>query len=129
MAIELIGKIKPKNNGSFAMVDAADVEMPDGTRLSEAALGGGADPRVDALIETVGAVFDENGKVKEEYLPDISGGSKVATHVDLTRYASEGVIVEHYADGTTLTHTMEFDGSGNPIKITDSDGKEVTLTW
>ena len=35
MAIELIDKIKPKNNGSFAMVDAADVEMPDGTRLSD----------------------------------------------------------------------------------------------
>lgn len=35
MAIELIDKIKPKNNGSFPMVDAADVEMPDGTRLSD----------------------------------------------------------------------------------------------
>lgn len=35
MAIYLIGKIKPKNNGTFAMVDAADVEMPDGSRLSE----------------------------------------------------------------------------------------------
>ena len=35
MAIELIDKIKPKNNGSFAMVDAVDVELPDGTRLAE----------------------------------------------------------------------------------------------
>lgn len=35
MAIELIGKIKPKNNGTFAMVDAVDVEMPDGSRLSD----------------------------------------------------------------------------------------------
>lgn len=34
MAIELIDKIKPKNNGTFAMVDAEDVAMPDGTRLS-----------------------------------------------------------------------------------------------
>lgn len=33
MAIELIAKIKPKNNGSFAMVDAEDVETPDGGRL------------------------------------------------------------------------------------------------
>ncbi len=40
MAIELISKIKPANNGSFAMVDAADVEMPDGTRLSEFTGGG-----------------------------------------------------------------------------------------
>ena len=30
MAIELISKIKPKNNGDFAMVDAEDVELSDG---------------------------------------------------------------------------------------------------
>lgn len=41
MAIDLIDKIKPKNNGSFALVDAVDVEMPDGTRLSEWEGGGG----------------------------------------------------------------------------------------
>ena len=35
MAIELISKIKPKNNGTFPLMDAADVEMPDGTRLSD----------------------------------------------------------------------------------------------
>ena len=35
MAIELIAKVKPKNGSSFALVDAVDVEMPDGTRLSD----------------------------------------------------------------------------------------------
>lgn len=35
MSIELIDKIKPKNGGKFALVDAVDVEMPDGTRLSD----------------------------------------------------------------------------------------------
>ena len=35
MSVEVIDKIKPKNNGGFALVDAADVEMPDGTRLDE----------------------------------------------------------------------------------------------
>jgi hypothetical protein len=34
MAIELIGKIKPKNNGTLAMADAVDIEMPDGSRLT-----------------------------------------------------------------------------------------------
>lgn len=33
MAIDLISKIKPKNNGKFALVDAADIELPNGTRL------------------------------------------------------------------------------------------------
>ena len=35
MAIELISKIKPKNGGNFPMVDANDVEFPDGTRLDQ----------------------------------------------------------------------------------------------
>ena len=35
MAIELISKIKPKNGATYPMVDAADVAMPDGTRLDE----------------------------------------------------------------------------------------------
>lgn len=34
--IELIAKIKPKNNGKYALVDDVDVEMEDGTRLSDA---------------------------------------------------------------------------------------------
>lgn len=40
MAITLIDKIKPKNNGTFPLVDAEDVLMPDGKRLSEEAFGG-----------------------------------------------------------------------------------------
>lgn len=33
MAIELIGTIKPKNNGNFPMVDAEDVDIGGGRRL------------------------------------------------------------------------------------------------
>lgn len=33
--VELISGITPKNNGTFPLVHARDVEMPDGTRLSE----------------------------------------------------------------------------------------------
>ncbi len=53
MAIELIDKIKPKNNGTFAMVDAEDVAMPDGTRLSEYNPGNGLPDVTDS----------DNGKV------------------------------------------------------------------
>lgn len=35
MAIEVISKIKPKGNRDFAIVDAEDVQMPDGSRLSD----------------------------------------------------------------------------------------------
>lgn len=33
--VELIAKLKPKNNGKFALMDAVDVEMADGTRLED----------------------------------------------------------------------------------------------
>ena len=33
--VELISGSTPKNSGSFPLIHAKDVEMPDGTRLSE----------------------------------------------------------------------------------------------
>lgn len=39
--IPLIDKIKPKNNGNFPLVDAEDVLMPNGKRLSEFEIGSG----------------------------------------------------------------------------------------
>lgn len=47
MAIELISKIKPKNNGTFPMVDAEDVMMPDGSRLSDTEMGKPGEPGKD----------------------------------------------------------------------------------
>lgn len=60
MAIELIDKVKPKNGGAFAMVDAADVEFSDGTRLPEkmAEVGGGAAIET-ATDEDIIALFSE----------------------------------------------------------------------
>ena len=34
-SVELISGLAPKNNGSFPIIQAKDVEMPDGTRLSD----------------------------------------------------------------------------------------------
>ena len=48
MAINLIDKIKPANGGSFPMVDASDVALPDGTRLSG-----------QPVIQTVNALPDD----------------------------------------------------------------------
>lgn len=96
MAVELIDKIKPKNSGKFALVDAADVEMPNGKRLSESLKGD-------------------------------------ATGIDLSKFESEGKITETLADGSKVTTSLEFDGNGNPVKITvkDANGKETVteLTW
>lgn len=56
MAIEVIDKIKPKNNGGFAVVDALDVEMPGGTRLSD------FKPNVELTEEQIAALKGKDGK-------------------------------------------------------------------
>lgn len=35
MSIPITDKFKPKNNGGFPLMDAEDVLMPDGNRLSD----------------------------------------------------------------------------------------------
>lgn len=67
-------------------------------------------------------------KIKEEYLPDISGIVKPATAVDLTAFESDGIIVETYADGSTVTTTMERNAEGKITKITDSNGNVTVMT-
>ena len=54
--VELISGITPKNGGDFPLVHAKDVEMPDGTRLSNFKGGDGITglPRVTE---------DDNGKI------------------------------------------------------------------
>lgn len=39
--VDLISGIRPKNNGTFPLVNAQDVLMPNGSRLSEVTIGGG----------------------------------------------------------------------------------------
>ena len=255
MPIEAIDKFKPKNNQSFALMDAQDIEMPDGKRLSEMEFGGGggdfpdileeetrtecqeveevlleaknftfsysdtyfiniADPLqepnkvTDLLIseatlsawnshtgpvyvkwgnETfecamktvqgvrcvgntgliggepsdepflLGAFLDNlwfwligtadqtpNREVgisipvkkdvevqvdvlKEEHLPGKVG--KTPKSVAIAFGETTGTIVEEYPTGKKITYSLEFDSSGNPTKIMDSDGNVTTMTW
>ena len=68
MSIELIDKIKPKNNGSFPLVEAHDIQMPDGSRL-DTWDGKGTIPYFDLV---------------ELGLPDVpvEGGEKVTVETD-----------------------------------------------
>lgn len=73
-------------------------------------------------VQTVnGQTPDENGNV--------SVASVQPTSIDLSQYESGGRIVETFADGTTKTTTVEFNGDGKPVKITDSAGNTMNLTW
>ena len=64
-------------------------------------------------------------KLKEEYLLD----ANQPVSIDLSKFDTDGTIMEKYADGTLKTTTMEFDDNGNPTKITDGNGNVTVLTW
>lgn len=56
MSIELIAKVKPKNGGKFALMDAEDVEMPNGSRLSE-------QPMIVTMTQSEYTALEEAGEV------------------------------------------------------------------
>lgn len=76
----------------------------------------------EKVVKPLDAKFLPMDEIKEAVVPK-------AISVDLTNFESNGTIVETYADGSTITYTMEFDADGNPTKITDSNGNETMLTW
>ena len=59
--VELISGITPKNNGAFPLVHARDVEMPDGTRLSELTIPEQNPTQEKCDLPTVTA--SDNGKI------------------------------------------------------------------
>lgn len=90
MAIELIDTIKPKNNGSFPIVEAADVLMPDGKRLDEYQFTPGTEGSeeitvtVDVLPETTVTMVADVAEVTEtsRFMHLAESGSAVFTALD-----------------------------------------------
>lgn len=78
---------------------------------------------------TITINVDTNGIQVIVALLKESVGLKEAAEVDLSGYEASGVVVETYADGSSLTHTFEFDADGRPTKRTDSNGGETIFTW
>ena len=62
MAVEVIGTIKPKNGKGFPIVEASDVAMPSGKRLSDLDLSAaGESPTFDLIAMGLPAVGPSNG--------------------------------------------------------------------
>lgn len=57
MSIPITDKFKPKGVGGYALIDAEDVEMPDGTRLSEFE-GNGTSVTIDTTLSQEGQAAD-----------------------------------------------------------------------
>ena len=74
MAIGITGKFKP--DGNFPLMDAEDIEMPDGTRLSEYNPGSG----FPGVTETDNGKIPQvvNGEIVLVFVKD----SDIATYID-----------------------------------------------
>lgn len=135
MALRIYGTFEP--DGTFPAVKAEDVEMPDGSRLSEFA-GSGGSVTIDPTFTIAGAAAEAKAvgdamaiayAAFEQITGDIGKLKRSPTSVDLSAFETQGLIVETYADGSEITYQMEFDSEGRPIKVTDSNGNETVLTW
>ena len=102
MPIEIIDKLKPKNNGKFALVDAADVGMPNGKRLTE----------------------ELEEKLAEKPKPSTIDLSRLDPDAE-----NKGVITETLTDGTAKETKLTYDDAGNITEIEDADGHKTTLVW
>ena len=103
MAIYLIDKIKPKNNGTFPMVDAADVEMPDGSRLSD----------------FKGGVTSVNGQTGDVIVPaGANGKDGVSPTVSVATITGGHRVTITDATGTKTFDVMDGeDGQGASITV------------
>lgn len=104
MAIELISKIKPKNNGNFKLVDAIDVETTEGTSVEEA-------------LETLKDLIDEKGAGTGDMLESVYSTTTKTGYVDKAVYADTAgsatnanslgnVASSSYATKTYVTTTL-----------------------
>lgn len=122
--IDLISGIRPKNNGTFPLVDAKDVQMPDGTRLSEYEFSADVDvPEFDLValglptvvvgegaqtIETNTAEILEavkNGQVKFKVSAQLGGGF---SEMSLTALSGNAVTISDTGAGITALVNTSF---------------------
>ena len=144
--IELIAKIKPKNNGKYPLVDDVDVEMEDGSRLSEAIKkpripDGGTEGQILAKksntngdAEWVEPLKTEDIDKKLESKLDKNLGSENSDKV-LTTDAKGNIITQNKEDfegggGTTDYNNLENKPQINGVELkgnkTSSDLKMYT---
>lgn len=99
MAIPITDKFKPKGVGGYALMDAADVEMPDGTRLSD----------------FKGGVTSVNGQTGDVTISAINGKDGVSPSVTIT-----AITGGHRITITDATGTKSFD-------VMDGDSASITV--
>lgn len=130
MAIDVIDTIKPKNGGEFPIVEAIDVLVSEGLRLTDALLG-----KVDTsvLIETAAAIGATLTSLQEQIdqieisasaeaivAPEVAG-ARVGADGESYETLKERLDAENNKTGYTLTH-LPF------VNLADSANVLLTAT-
>lgn len=125
MSIPITDKFKPKGVGGYALMDAADVEMPDGTRLSDFK-GGVTSVNGQTGDVTISAI---NGKDGQDGKDGANGKDGVSPSVTITAITGGHRITITDASGTKSFDVMDGeDGQdGDSASITvDSELSETS---
>ena len=132
MAVEVIDKIKPKNGGSFPIVEAVDVEVSDGLRLPEA-LAAKADTsttdnlqaQIDQIAQSTGAGTADTEIAQARVDIDGTSYNTLKARLDADQQSTNNVAADiedslRYAtvkttDLLTQTGYITTSGTVNPI--------------
>lgn len=123
--IELIAKIKPKNNGKYPLVDDVDVEMEDGSRLSEAIKkpripDGGTEGQILAKKSNKNGDAEWVEPLKTE---DIDKKLESKLDKNLGAENSDKILITD-AEGNIITQNKEdFEGGGGTTNYNDLENK------
>lgn len=105
MPIDLIDTIKPKNNGTFPMVEAEDVVVGKGTanekRLPEALAEAGKVAAVDTVLSTTSTNPVQNKVVRAALPQAINDGAQISIPL-VGSYGGMSATIAHGNDSVSL---------------------------
>ena len=116
MAIELIAKIKPKNNGDFSMVDAVDVEMADGTRLEDTAA------KLASTLTAIGQMVGQHSAALVNKQNTLVSGQNIKTINGESILGSGNIEIK---DGVSPSVSVTAITGGHRVSITDASGTKT----
>lgn len=115
MSIPITDKFKPKGAGGYALMDAEDVEMPDGTRLSD--FKGGASITVDSELSATSenpiqnkAVAQRLSELTDEFSETIENVTELIPGLDTT-LSETGKAADAAAVGAAIEQVRQEAGS------------------
>lgn len=119
------GKVLQVVDGKWQAAEPKGADVVVDAELSETSENPVQNKVITQVVTEAGTAMEQLGMAIEVMARHLAPSASI----DMSSFDSAGQIVETFADGTSKTTTIEFDASGNPVKITDGDGNVTVLTW